>query len=90
MFNAVKTLAENHALRALEEAVILRTVLESKGIIADEEIEAKRKRREERFRTALELEAMLDPELKKGLEQIEEILGRLRAADEAPGTPPAA
>src|SRR5262245_5891415 len=76
LLNALKTLAEAPALAAKEEAILLRRVLESKGVISAAELEAERAAVNESFQTTLELESMVDPELKRGLEQIEEQLRR--------------
>jgi hypothetical protein len=86
LFNIVKTLAEAHAVKVLEEAAILRRVLESKGFVTDEEIEAERKRQEQSFRQLIDLESMVDPEFKKGVEQIEDMLRR-QSEEDAGGTP---
>ena len=80
VFGTVKNLAEAHALWAWEEAAILRTILEAKGIIVDEEIEAERTRRAERYTTLVDLESMVDPEFKRGVEFLDERLRRRPAS----------
>ena len=87
LFNIMQNLVKAHSLRALEEVAILYTVLESKRVIAPEEIEAERTQHEERVSTLLDLESMVDPELKKSLEEIENYL-RHRAPEEETGGQP--
>jgi hypothetical protein len=76
LLNILKSLAEASSLGVREETMALRRVLKSKGVVSSEEIEAEKQRGAERFRELLDLESMVDPEFKKGLELLEERLRR--------------